>query len=132
VHRLPAALLVLTCVTQVVLVRTSALTPWKGGGFGMFATLDHSGFRRVSVVVEADERSEQVDIAPSLQEAEARAAACPSDRLLGSLAAGIAARERRYDRPVSVVRLTVWRTHFDPSTLHASEQTLRTFVYRTR
>ena len=41
--------------------------PWKGGGFGMFSTLDHGGFRGVDVVVDAPGRSEQVEIAASLQ-----------------------------------------------------------------
>ena len=129
-HRLPPVLLLLTFATQIVLVHTSGLTPWKGGGFGMFSTLDHGAHRRVSVVVEAPDRSEAVEIAPSLEEAEARAANCPADRLLTALAAGIAARERRYDRPVSSVKVTVWRTGFDPVTLHASDRTLRTFTYR--
>jgi hypothetical protein len=30
---------------------------------------------------------------------------------------------------VTTVKLTVWRTEFDPRTLAASERTLRAFVY---
>ena len=60
---LPAVLLVAMAVTQVVLTRTSDLTPWKGGGFGMFSTLDHGAHRRVVVVVEAPDRSETLEIA---------------------------------------------------------------------
>jgi len=127
---IPAVLLVAVACGQLVLARTAGLTPWKGGGFGMFSTLDHGAFRRVSVVVEAPNRSEAVEIAPSLEDAEARAVNCPTDRLLRTLAAGVAARERRYDRPVASVRLTVWRTDFDPVTLHASDRMLRTFTYR--
>jgi len=130
--RLPPVLLLLTFASQIVLVHTSALTPWKGGGFGMFSTLDHGAHRRVTVVVDAPDRSEAVAIAPSLEEAEARAANCPTDRLLTALAAGIAARERRYDRPVSSVTLTVWRTEFEPVTLRASDRMLRTFRYRAQ
>jgi hypothetical protein len=129
-YRLPPVLLLIAFASQIVLVRAVALTPWKGGGFGMFSTLDHGAFRRVSVVVEAPNRSEAVEIAPSLEEAEARAVNCPTDRLLNALAAGVAARERRYDRPVASVKLTVWRTQFDPVTLHASDRMLRTFTYR--
>ena len=92
--------------------------------------LRHGAHRRVTVVVEAPNRSEAVEIAPSLEEAEARAVNAPTDRLLKALAAGIAARERRYDRPVASVRLTVWRTEFDRVALHASDRMLRTFTYR--
>ena len=40
------------------------------------------------------------------------------------------ARERRYERAGDVVTLTVWRTEFDPTTLAATERTLRAFVYQ--
>ena len=41
------ALLVVLALSQLVLTRTAALSPWKGGGFGMFSTNDHAGFRSV-------------------------------------------------------------------------------------
>lgn len=126
---LPPTLLVVVALCQVVLARTSALTPWKGGGFGMFSTLDHGAYRGVVAIVEAPERSETLEIPPSLEELSARAAACPSDWLLGQLARGIVERERRYERPVAAVKIRVWQTAFDVSMLVASERTLRTFEY---
>ena len=51
------------------------------------------------------------------------------DWLLRDLAAGIAAREQRYERPVSRVTLSVWRADFDPATLRGAERPLRTFIY---
>jgi hypothetical protein len=127
---LPPALLVAVALCQIALTRTAALTPWKGGGFGMFATLDHGAYRGVVAIVEAPDRSETLEMPPSLELLAARAAACPSDWLLGQLARGIVSRERRYERPVTAVRLSVWATTFDRSTLAASERTLRTFEYR--
>jgi len=112
------------------MARTAGLTPWKGGGFGMFSTLDHGAYRGVDILLEAPERSESQHVPPSLEELAARAANCPSEWLLRELAEGVVARERRYDRPVTTVTLTVWRTRFDPSTLAASEAPLRTFVYQ--
>jgi hypothetical protein len=129
IRYLPQALLLLVFASQLVLVRVSALTPWKGGGFGMFSTLDHGAFRRITAVVEAPHRSEAVDIAPSLELAEARAVTCPADWLLRRLAAGVAARERRHERPVDTVRLTVWRTEFDRTTIQPTERAIRTFVH---
>jgi hypothetical protein len=129
---LAALLLVAAATAQIGFARVGGMTPWKGGGFGMFSTLDHGAYRGVDVVVEADERSEALEIPPSLEEIAARAAAYPSDRLLRRLSEGVAARERRYDRPVTRVKLTVWRTEFHPVTLHASERTLRAFVHDVR
>jgi hypothetical protein len=125
----PPVLLVVVGLCQVGLAKTAGLTPWKGGGFGMFSTLDHGAYRGVGVVIEAPDRSEAQDIPSSLEELAARTATCPSDSFLRRLAEGIVARERRYERPVTTVRLTVWRTEFDPTTLAATERTLRAFVY---
>jgi hypothetical protein len=129
---LPPALLVAIFAMQVVLVRTSALTPWKGGGFGMFSTLDHGAYRRMSVIVNAPDRSERVEVAPSIEEEEARAVACPSDRLLRRLAVAVAERERRHERPVSSVAVTVWRVEFERGSLAPVERAIRTFVYDAR
>jgi hypothetical protein len=126
---LPSLILIIVAVSQVALARTVALTPWKGGGFGMFSTLDHGAFRGVDVVVEAPDRSEAQEVPPSLEEMAARAATCPAEWLLVRLAEGVVARERRYERPVTRVTLTVWRTDFNPATLHATEKASRVFVY---
>ena len=126
----PPVLLVVVAVCQIGLAKASGLTAWKGGGFGMFSTLDHGAYRGIDVVIEAADRSEAQNIPPSLEEIAARAAAYPSDWLLRRLAEGIVARERRYDRAVTVVKLRVWRTEFDHETLAATERTLRAFVYQ--
>ena len=125
----PAFLLAVVAVVQIGLARTADLTPWKGGGFGMFATLDHNAYRRLDVVMEGPERSEALEIPPSLETAAARAAAFPAAWMLRSLAEGVAERERRHLRSVSRVTITVWRTEFDRRTLGASERPLRVFTY---
>jgi hypothetical protein len=125
----PALLLMAVAALQMSLTRVVDLTPWKGGGFGMFSTLDHGAFRGIRIVIEAPDRSETLDIPPSLDELAARAAACPATWLLRTLAARVVERERRGARPVSRVRLTAWRTEFDRITLRANERTVRTFVY---
>ena len=125
----PAIMLTVAALAQIALARSTDLTAWKGGGFGMFSTLDHGAFRTVDVLIDGPERSEALEIPPSLETAAARAAACPSDWLLRALAEGVVAREKRYERPVSRITVTVWRAEFDRVTLRASEQPIRTFVY---
>jgi hypothetical protein len=129
---LPAALLSVVAIAQVTLALGRGLTPWKGGGFGMFSTLDHGAYRGVDVLIEAPDRSEEQEIPPSLDELAARGAAYPGEVLLRPLAEGIVARERRYNRPATRVTLTVWRTDFDPLTLEATDRPLRSFVYDVR
>jgi hypothetical protein len=126
---LSPVLLVLVAALQVGLAHTADLTAWKGGGFGMFSTLDHGAYRGIDVVVDAPDRSESLEIPPSLETAAARAAACPTDALMRVLAQEVTARERRYQRAVTRVTVTAWRTDFERRTLQASERPLRTFVY---
>jgi len=126
---LPPVLLAVVALLQIALARTADLTAWKGGGFGMFSTLDHGAYRGVDIVVDAPDRSESLEIPPSLEVAAARAAAFPVDWLMRELAEGVVARERRYERAVSRVTVTAWRAEFDRASLRGSERPLRTFIY---
>jgi hypothetical protein len=123
-------LLVSIAVVQIALTRTAALTPWKGGGFGMFSTSDHAGHRMLRIVVSAPERSEEIAISPSLQDAAARATMLPGNRQLARLARLVAEREQRHGRPVEAVRIECWQTEHNPETLAATLQRLCDFQHR--
>jgi len=53
-------LLIVVATVQLALALTSELTPWKGGGFGMFATVDEPGNRVLEVRVRLDEHTRRV------------------------------------------------------------------------
>jgi hypothetical protein len=111
----PAALLVTIAAAQMVLARTAALSPWKGGGFGMFASIDGEPFREVRVFVAAPDRSEEIALPASLADQAARVATFPHDRALRALAEAVAARERRRGQAVTSVRVEVWRADVSPA-----------------
>jgi len=46
--------MVMVCFNQLYLAFTKDLTPWKGGGFGMFATIDRLEHRPVHITVKSD------------------------------------------------------------------------------
>ena len=125
----PVALLMSVAGAQIVLTRASNLSPWKGGGFGMFSTTDDAGKRHVRIVVEATDRSEEIEIAPSLADAADRAAVLPTDGEMSRLARLVVARERRNGRPVETVRIQCFRVTYAPDTLAATTQLLRQFTY---
>jgi hypothetical protein len=127
---LPVALLVIVAGAQVALARTAGLSAWKGGGFGMFSTTDDGGRRYVRIFVTAPERSEEIGIAPSLEDAARRATALPGDAQLSSLARLVVARERRYRRPVDAVRIESWRVEYAQETLAATPRLTGEFLYR--
>lgn len=108
-------LLCLIAATQMVLSPTTNLSPWKGGGFGMFASVDGTPFRWVRLYVYAAERSEEIALAASLEASANRVAAWPHRQALERLARAVVARERRHGRPVERVRIEVWRADVSPT-----------------
>lgn len=92
---LAPGVLVVVAVIQAVLTQTQDLTPWKGGGFGMFASVDRVEHRAVRLYLETEDG--QVLAVPSLSAGEpavrdlaARVQALPSDGAVGALAAEMA------------------------------------------
>lgn len=126
----PVFLLIAVACAQLTLARTASLSPWKGGGFGMFSTTDDAGRRRVRVFVAAAERSEEIAITPLLDDAATRAAVLPSDRQLTRLARSVVDRERQNHRPVESVRIETWRVEYARGTLAATSRLIRDFEYR--
>ena len=108
--------------------RAWGLSPWKGGGFGMFSTLDARPFRYVRVYLTAPERSEELAIPASLEDAAAAAEILPTDAQLERLALRIVERERSRDRAVAQVRIEVWRAEFARDSLAPSTRLLRDYT----
>ncbi len=54
VAAVPLAALVAVFLVQFFTAHTTVLTPWKGGGFGMFSTVDVASGRMVMVYLEFD------------------------------------------------------------------------------
>ena len=127
---LPAALLAVVACAQVVAAHTTGLSPWKGGGFGMFASLDARPFRYVRIFVRAPERSEELAVTPSLEYVAAAAAISPTTAQLERLARAVVAREHRHERRVDTVTLEVWRVEFAPGTLVPHERRMREHEHR--
>ena len=125
---IPTALLLAVAVTQIVLVNVADLSPWKGGGFGMFATTDGTAFRYVRLFVDAPERSEELHVTDSLEFDAVRAQLFPSDRFLTQLGEAAGARERRHGREAVTVRVEVWKVEFADEPLRANERRLRSLI----
>ena len=70
---IPVVLLAVALTQQVVVARTQ-LSPWKGAGFGMFATVDDPGYRHLRVELVTEGAPIDLDLA-GLSELDERAAA---------------------------------------------------------
>jgi hypothetical protein len=87
---LPPGLLALLGAAQIALAFGAGLSPWKGGGFGMFASTDHGGFREVRVLAETPAGERRLAIPPELQRAARRAREMPSAANLRALGRALA------------------------------------------
>jgi len=126
-------LLVLIACLQLTLARTRSLTPWKGGGFGMFSTVDSRDARFLRLFVKTADGEFPVGTPPNAREAVSRARSLPTHAQLETVAREIArsawsktdARSRSRLRPkqkidspesvipVQAVRAELWRCVFD-------------------
>lgn len=129
---LPVLILAGVATVQIGLAKSAGLSAWKGGGFGMFSTIDDAPHRRMRVVVEAPDRSEEVALAPSIELDAVKATTLPTDRLLRRLAEAVAAREWRYQRPATRVRVTIWRHDVARDSLRFTPVVLRDFTHDVR
>jgi hypothetical protein len=97
-------LLVALAALQIGLATGFGLSPWKGGGFGMFATLDHPGLREVRLL--AGDDGHRIALPSDARRLRDAALVWPSPGRLGALARAVEAEQG------SVV-VEVWRARFD-------------------
>ncbi len=86
----PALLTTLAC-TQLFFGLNFGLTPWKGGGFGMFSTVDSPGGRTVRVYLETDDGDLPTKAPSWLSRRRKYARSFPAEFRVRSLAADMAA-----------------------------------------
>jgi hypothetical protein len=84
------------------------LSPWKGGGFGMFATSDHGAFRSVRVIERIAGGERPVALPAELDRLRRHAREVPLDANLRRLAEALRARAPG----LGPLRVEVWRTEF--------------------
>jgi len=126
---LPTVVVLLVGALQIYLTSTTNLMPWKGGGFGMFPTINSSLHRYVRVFVSAPERSEEILLRGELRRLAARIQAFPAELLLKSLGREIAAEQHSRGLPVEAVHIEIWRIDFARSDLEPRSRNLRRFTY---
>ena len=121
----PAILLCVVAIVQVQLSRTRSLSPWKGGGFGMFSTNDDE-YRRIEVWVEGPEGEREIDVSRDLRVMQV--AAYPTADRLRSMGRRIGEVQRDRGAEVDRVRVVASRTDFDPTDLRPERLLIREVV----
>ncbi len=129
---LPCALLLAVAALQLWLAHTADLTPWLGGGFGMFSTTDVGSARHLHVFVIRPGLEREVALPRSWRVRERRARALPTEKRLRALALDLAQAPTPDYGPATAVRVQVWRQRFDPRTLAPSSRILRETEFALR
>jgi hypothetical protein len=122
---LPCLLLIAVACHQIVLSRSSAMAPWSGGGFGMFASTDAGATRHLHAFVRRPGLRREVQVATSEADRVRRMLTLPTESRLHSLALTLADIPTPDHGPATAVEVQVWHTRFDPKTLTPTSQILR-------
>ena len=114
---LPPALLVAVALNQLWLAFSADLTPWCGGGFGMFSTNDNRFSRHLHAYGLSPGLRIELVIPIELEERVQAAVALPSDARLRALAQELAPLADSDFEPPESIRLEVFATRWDAATL---------------
>jgi hypothetical protein len=114
---LPAVLLAVVAVNQLRLAHTVSLSPWSGGGFGMFSTTDSPDNRHLHAVVQNDFIRREVAIPQELATETLRATTLPTRKRLGALAAELALIESGGLIAWDEIEVQVWKVDYQPGSL---------------
>ncbi len=115
--RLPPLILVGVALAQLALAWGADLSPWSGGGFGMFSTADAGGRRHLHAFVLRPGLVREVAVPPELEVEALRLLTFPTRARAVALARELAALPSPDYGPPRAVRLQIWRTRFAARTL---------------
>jgi hypothetical protein len=127
---IPSALLVCVACVQLWLSHTTGLSPWAGGGFGMFSSIDTRGNRHLHAFALRPGIRRELDIPRSLATDIQHVLIFPTASTLQSLAAELAQVPTPDAGPLEAIELQVWATHYAPDNLQPSSELLRAVTVR--
>lgn len=114
---LPPALLLAVAANQLWLSRRADLTPWCGGGFGMFSTVDSRFARHLHAFALSPSLRLELEIPAELEPSAQAAVALPSESRLRAFARELAPyAESDFEAP-DAIRIEVFTKRVDPGTL---------------
>ena len=114
---LPAVLLATVAMNQLRLAHTESLSPWSGGGFGMFSTTDSPDNRHLHAVVQNESIRREVAIPKALATETLRVTTLPTRKRLGALAAELALIESDGLIVWDEIEVQVWVVEYQAGSL---------------
>ena len=116
-HAWPALILCLVATVQIALAQLGDLSPWLGGGFGMFAAIDSRSERHLAAVIETPGLRRPVRIPQELEDLALRTRVFPTEARLRNFADRLLSYEEERLGMSGRMTLELWRTRRHPETL---------------
>ena len=120
---LPTLLLVAIVVNQLILSNFFSLSPWLGGGYGMFSTTDVGSNRHIHIYAKSEGIIKELIYPKELSDLALRTKSFPTDRNLNKFTRTIAQIED--DSALKSIEIQVWKSHFKTYSLDPSSKILR-------
>ena len=116
-------LLVLIAVNQLILANFFNLSPWLGGGYGMFSTTDVGSNRHIHIYAKSEGILKELIYPRDLKDIVIRTKSFPTDTNLRRLARRIS--EIEDDSALKSIEVQVWKSQYKSKTLHPSSKMLK-------
>ena len=136
---LAPALLVLVACSQIYLAHVrELLSPARGGGFGLFSTVDKLGHRQLRMFVSGPSGSAKVALParPVIAKRIRNTASLPTEASLRTVAELMEELGRTVEvegePPFPLARVEVWKRAFDQDSLRASRELVAELVVQRR
>ena len=126
---LPSILLIAVAINQLILANFFSLSPWLGGGYGMFSTTDVGSNRHLHVYARSDGILKELIYPPDLDVLALRTKSFPTTNNLKYFAHRIA--ELEDDKSISSIEVQVWKSYFKTYALEPSSKMFLSYKLKT-
>lgn len=120
---LPTLLLIAIAINQLILANFFNLSPWLGGGYGMFSTTDVGSNRHIHIYAKSEGIIKELIYPKALKDQVIRTKSFPTDKNLIALARRIS--EIEDDSALKSIEVLVWKSQYKSKTLHPSGKMLK-------
>ena len=127
----PIILFAVIAANHFYWVHQAHLSPWLGGGYGMFSTTDYGPSRYIKVYALQDNIiQEEIEIPEYLSMLARKTRGLPDDKNVLSFALAIENYLNANQHGYPVIRIEVLNSHYDSETLHPTYKKLNVIDYQ--
>lgn len=129
---LPILFFIIIVGHHFYLVKYHHLSPWQGGGYGMFSTTDYGPSRFIKIfTLNNNIIQEEIEIPEYLSQLSKQVRSLPNSKYIKNLAIELENYLAINQHSAPIIRVEIWKTNYDSETLRPSHQKLNTIDHKT-